>query len=223
MTQALAGLYYIDFNNMELLFIGLTVGAIVAYFLFVRFSRGQRKSKTTTQSVILMEKIRSVCRLVTVEGNFSEIYHYENVESKWLNLVLGKKKALILIDAKAHIGFDLTKIQMEADTKTKTIRLHSFPQPELMTIETDFKYYDKKEGWLNPFTASDLTEINSEAKQHIIDKVPGSGVMQEASKQALETLKLMETLVETINWKLDYSAMIIEPPKKQLHTANEVS
>ena len=223
MMQALAGLFYIDFNNMELLFIGLAVGAVVAYFLFVRFSRGKSKSKTTTQSVILMEKIRTVCKFITVEGNFSEIYHYENVESKWLNLVLGKKKALILIDAKAHIGFDLTKIKMDADTKTKTIKLHNFPQPELMTIETDIKYYDKKEGWLNPFTASDLTEINSEAKQHIIDKVPGSGVMQEASNQALETLKLMETLVETINWKLDYSEMILEPVKKQLHTANEVS
>jgi len=223
MMQALVGLFYIDFNNMELLFIGLGVGAIIAYFLFARFTRGKSKSKTTTQSAILIEKIRSVCKFITVEGNFSEIYHYENVESKWLNLVLGKKKALILIDAKAYIGFDLTKIQMVADTKTKTIRLDNFPQPELMTIETDFKYYDKKEGWLNPFTAADLTEINAEAKQHIIDKVPGSGVMQEASNQAIETLKLMETLVETINWKLDYSAMILKPSKKQLLTANEVS
>ena len=206
MMQALVGLYFILCNNMELLFIGLAFGAIVAYFLFARFSQGRSKSKTTTQSVILMEKIRTVCKFITVEGNFSEIYHYENVESKWLNLVLGKKKALILIDAKAHIGFDLTKIQMNADTKTKTIILHNFPQPELMTIETDFKYYDKKEGWLNPFTASEL-----------------SGVMQEASNQALETLKLMETLVETINWKLDYSAMLLEPPKEQLASKNTVS
>lgn len=223
MMQAQVGLYYIPYNNMELLFIGLAFGAVVAYFLFARFSGGKSKSKTTTQSVILMEKIRSVCKLITVEGNFSEIYHYENVESKWLSLVLGKKKALILIDAKAHVGFDLTKIQMEADTKTKTIKLHNFPQPELMTIETDFKYYDKKEGWLNPFTASDLTEINTEAKQHIVDKVPGSGVMQEASKQALEMLKLMETLVETINWKLDYTSMILDSPKDKLASKNEVS
>lgn len=198
---------------MELLFIGLAFGAVIAYFLFLKFSSGRKKEKTQTQSVILMEKIRSVCKFITVEGDFSEIYHYENVKDKWLNLVLGKKKALVLIEAKAHIGFDLTKIKMNADTKTRTIILDNFPQPELLTVETDFKYYDKKEGWANPFTASDLTEINREAKQHIIDKIPSSGLLTEASSQALETIKLMEKLVETINWKLDYTALQVTAPK----------
>tara|TARA_R100000935_G_scaffold27288_2_gene47474 strand:+ start:50739 stop:51353 length:615 start_codon:yes stop_codon:yes gene_type:complete len=201
---------------MELLFVGLAFGAVIAYFLFLKFSSGRKKEKTQTQSVILMEKIRSVCKFITVEGDFSEIYHYENVKDKWLNLVLGKKKALVLIEAKAHVGFDLTKIKMDADTKTRTIILTNFPQPELLTVETDFKYYDKKEGWANPFTASDLTEINREAKQHIVDKIPSSGLLTEASSQALETIKLMEKLVETINWKLDFTALEVEntPVKK---------
>ena len=194
---------------MELLFIGLVIGAIVAFFLFARFSSGRKRDRTSTQSVVLMERIRTVCKFITVEGDFSEIYHYENVKDKWLNLFLGKKKALILIEAKAHIGFDLTKIHMEADTRKRTIILTNFPEPQLLTVETDFKYYDKKDGWANPFTASDLTEINQEAKQHIVDKIPGSGLLEEASGQALETVKLMEKLVETINWKLDYSALEI--------------
>ncbi|MGB0950259.1 MAG: DUF4230 domain-containing protein, partial [Marinirhabdus sp.] len=112
----------------------------------------------------------------------------------------------------AHVGFDLTKIKMGADTKKRTITLTNFPKPELLTIETDFKYYDKKEGWANPFTAGDLTEINTEAKQHIVDKIPTSGLMQEASKQALETIQLMEKLVETINWKMDYTALAVDGP-----------
>lgn len=200
---------------MEYLFIGLAVGAILAYFIFSRFSGGRKREKVNTQSVILMEKIRSVCKFITVEGDFSEIFYYENVKDKWLNLILGKKKALVLIEAKAHIGFDLTKVKMNADTKNRTIILTNFPQPELFTIETDFKYYDKREGWANPFTASDLTDINQEAKKHIVDKIPETGLFNEASKQALETIQLMETLVETINWKLDYSALYAaeETPK----------
>jgi hypothetical protein len=129
---------------------------------------------------------------------------------------LGKKKALVLIEAKAHIGFDLTKVKMHADTKNKTIILTNFPQPELLTIETDFKYYDKREGWANPFTATDLTEINQEAKKHIVDKIPESGLLNEASKQALETIQLMEKLVETINWKLDYTALYSAAEKPKL-------
>ncbi|MEM0518033.1 MULTISPECIES: DUF4230 domain-containing protein [Aequorivita] len=200
---------------MEYLFIGLAVGAVLAYFIFARFGGGGRREKVNAQSVILMEKIRSVCKFITVEGDFSEIFHYENVKDKWLNLVLGKKKALILIDAKAHIGFDLTKVRMHADTKTRTIVLTNFPQPELLSIETDFKYYNKKEGWANPFTAGDLTEINQEAKKHIVAKIPESGLLNEASKQALETIQLMEKLVDTINWKLDYTALQVdEIPQK---------
>jgi Protein of unknown function (DUF4230) len=198
---------------MELLFIGLAIGAVVAYFLFLKFSSGRKRQSTHTQSVILMEKIRSVCKFITVEGDFSEIYHYENVKEKWLSAILGKKKALVLIEAKAHVGFDLTKISMEADTKSRTIILNNFPQPELLTVETDFKYYNKQEGWANPFTASDLTEINREAKQHIVDKVPSSGLLDEASSQALETIQLIEKLVETINWKVDYTALHVTVPK----------
>lgn len=200
---------------MEQLFIGLAFGAIIAYFIFTRFNFNRKKGKTNQQSVILMQKIRSVCKFITVEGDFSEIYHYENVKEKWLSLILGKKKAIILIEAKAYIGFDLTKIKMDADSKTRTITLSEFPQPQLMTVETDFRYYDKKGGWANPFTAADLTEITNEAKQHIIDKVPESGLMAEASRQALDTILLIETLVETINWKLDYTSLEMkEEPKK---------
>ena len=194
---------------MEQLFIGLAFGAIVAYFIFTRFNFKLKRGTTNTQSVLLMEKIRKVCKFITVEGDFSEIYHYENVKEKWLSLLLGKKKAIILIEAKAFIGFDLTKIKMDANNKTRTVTLTNFPAPELMTVETDFRYYDKKQGWANPFTAADLTEITNEAKQHIIDKVPHSGLLEEASKQAMDTIYLIETLVETINWKLDYSALKI--------------
>ncbi len=201
---------------MELLFIGLAVGAVIAYLLYTFFNKSRKKDKEKHQSVVLMEKIRAVCKFITVEGDFSEIYHYKNLKDKWLNVLLGSKKALILIDAKAHVGFDLTKVKMRADVDKKTIYLTNFPQPELLSIETDFKYYDKREGWANPFTSSDLTDINKEAKQYIVEKIPNSGLLQEASGQAMETITLMQKLVETINWRLDYTALEVENEGMQI-------
>ena len=195
---------------MELLFIGLAVGAVAAYFIFAVFNKERSKSKTNEQSVVLMDKIKSVCKFISIEGDFSEIYHYENMKEKYLSLVLGKKKAIVLVNAKAHIGFDLSKIQMQSDNEHKKIVLTNFPQPELLTIETDFKYYDKREGWANPFTTSDLTDINRDAKKAIVDKIPQSGLMDQARKEALDTIVLMEKIVETIGWKLDYTALTIE-------------
>ncbi|GAA4313006.1 hypothetical protein GCM10023115_30590 [Pontixanthobacter gangjinensis] len=195
---------------MELLFIGLAVGAIVAYFIFAAFNKERSRSKTSEQSVVLMDKIKSVCKFITVEGDFSEIYHYENLKEKYLSLILGKKKAIVLVTAKAHVGFDLSKIRMDSDNENKKIILTNFPQPELLTIETDFKYYDKREGWANPFTTSDLTDINRDAKKTIVDKIPQSGLLDKAKAEALDTILLMEKIVETIGWKLDYTALTIE-------------
>ena len=201
---------------MDSLFTGLIVGVVFAYFVFSRYATLRKKEKVTAQSVVLMENIKSVSKLITVEADFTEIFHYETDKHKLLNLIIGKKKALLLIDAKAHVGFDLTKIKLESNVNSKVIKITNFPQPELLSIETDFKYYDKKEGWLNPITSSDLTDINREAKQHIIDKIPGSGILEEASEKALDTVKLMEKLAETINWKLDYSSLVISSnPQKQ--------
>lgn len=192
---------------MELLFIGLAIGIIVAYIIFARFSFVQKNKNVASQAIVLKEKIKKVCKLISVEGDFAEIYHYESVREKFFDILIGKKKALILIDAKAHVGFNLSKIQMETNEKVKTLKLTHFPQPELLTIETDFKYYDKKEGWLNPFSTKDLNEINKEAKQYIIDKIPQSGLISEARKEALNTILLAESLAQSIGWKVDYSAL----------------
>ncbi len=201
---------------MEYLLIGLGAGAILAYFIFVRLNKNKNKSRADEQSVILMDKIKSVCKFISVEGDFSEIYHYENLKEKYVSLLLGKKKAIILITAKAHVGFDLSKVRMDSDIENKKIILTNFPKPELLTVETDFKYYDKREGWANPFTTSDLTDISRDSKKHIVDKIPQSGLLEKAAKEALGTILLMEKIVETIGWKLDYTALEIasEEPAK---------
>lgn len=203
---------------MEYLFIGLAVGAILAYFIFARFNRYRSKENADEQSVILMDKIKSVCKFITVEGDFSEIYHYENLKEKYMSLLLGRKKAIVLITAKAHVGFDLSKIRMSSDAEHKKIILTNFPDPEVLTVETDFKYYDKREGWANPFTTSDLTDINRDAKKQIVDKIPHSGLIEKARKEALDTVLLIEKIVETIGWKLDYTALetdVKDQPKLQ--------
>lgn len=168
------------------------------------------KKQTNSQSIILLDKIKKVCKFITVEGDFAEIYHYEDVKQKFLKLITSKKKALVVINAKAHVGFDLSKIRMDSDVKTKTLKLFHFPQPEVLSIETDLNYYDKSDGMFNKFEASDLTELHNEAKLHIMNKVPESGLYGIAQKEALDTVLLIENIVETIGWKLDYSALKIE-------------
>ncbi|HUH48132.1 MAG TPA: DUF4230 domain-containing protein, partial [Arenibacter sp.] len=189
------------------LFLGLILGGISMYWVFSFFRKKRSKELTEHQSVILLDKIKSVCKLITVEGDFAEIYRYENTRERFLSLVSSKKKALIIINAKVHIGFDLKKVQLHADNEKKKIILTNFPQPEIMSISPELQFYDIQNGLFNAFTPTDLTSLNLEAKKHIHDKVPESGLMDTANKEALEAVLLIEKIVETIGWKLDYSTL----------------
>src|SRR5690606_35525553 len=203
-------------NNMLELFLGLILGGISTYWMFSFFRKKRSKELTEHQSTILLDKIKSVCKLITIEGDFAEIYRYENTKERFLSLVSSKKKALIIINAKVHIGFDLKKVQMHADNEKKKIILTNFPQPEIMSISPELQFYDIRNGLFNSFTPTDLTSLNLEAKKHIHDKIPESGLMDTANKEALEAVLLIEKIVETIGWKLDYSTLEIRSPKKQL-------
>jgi hypothetical protein len=197
-------------------FLGLVLGAIIMYWLFSMFRKKQGKEITKHQSTVLLEKIKSVCKLISVEGEFAEIYTYENTKDRFLSMISSKKKALIVINARAHIGYDLKKISMKADIDKKKVTLTNFPQPEILSIEPELEFYHIKNGMFNSFTPDDLTGINQEAKQHIRDKIPASGLMETAKKEAMDTILLVESLAGTIGWELDYSALEISNSKPAL-------
>lgn len=195
-------------DNILEVFLGLILGAIGMYWIY-SFIRGKKtKEITTHQSTVLLEKMKSVCKLISVEGDFAEIYKYENVKD-FMSLMSSKKKALIVIKAKAQIGYDLSKILMHADEEKKQIILDNFPQPEILSIEPELEFYDIKSGFFNFFVPEDLTKLNLEAKKHILEKIPESGLMDTARKEAMQTVLIMEKIVETIGWKLDYTALKI--------------
>ncbi|TDQ32368.1 DUF4230 domain-containing protein [Zeaxanthinibacter enoshimensis] len=206
-------------NDVLEILLGLALGAIIMYWVFSYIRSRSRRELTQHQSTVILEKIRSVCKLITVEGDFAEIYRYENTRSRFMSMISSKKRALIVIKAKAQIGYDLKKLFMHADNEKKKIILENFPAPEVLTIEPELEFYDIKNGIFNAFTPDDLTSLNKEARKHILEKIPESGLMETANKEALEAVLLIEKIVETIGWTLDYSAL--EFNKKQLKNKND--
>jgi hypothetical protein len=200
---------------METFFI-IIISILITLGVVTIYKQWKTKQLTSTQSAILLDKIKRVCKFITVEGDFAEIYHYEDVKEKFLKLISSRKKALVVINAKAHVGFDMAKIKMKTNPKTKKVVLTHFPQPEVLSIETDINYYDKKDGMFNKFYASDLTELHTQAKVHIRDKVPESGLFEVARGEALEAIQLIENIVQTIGWTLDYSSLELDEDDKKL-------
>ncbi len=195
--------------------LGLILGAITMYWVYSFFRKRQNRETTERQSTVLLERIKSVCKLISVEGDFAEIYKYENRRERFLSLVSSTKKALIVINAKAHIGYDLQQIDLRADAANKKIILANFLQPQVLSIEPNLEFYDIQNGLFNAFKPNDLTALNQEAIQHIREKIPKSGLMDTARREALEAVLLMSKLVETIGWKLDYSALELRESERQ--------
>lgn len=189
--------------------LAVLIGGIVSYFVYDFIGKRQSEKRTTLQSHLLLDKIKSVCKLTSVEGDFSEIYHYEDKSVHFLRMISSKKRALIVIKARASVGYDLKKLRLKTAIDTKQVRIVHFPQPEILSVDTDVTYYDIKEGLLNKFGADDLTKLNQEAKQHIIDKVPESGLLEMARKEALDAILIIEKIVETIGWQVDYSEITL--------------
>jgi len=213
--QHQANQFYIKLNDMDVI-LGIIFGGIVAFFAIKYYRSRKNKSITEQQSVILVEKIKNVCKLVSVEGDFSEIYEYKNVEKLFLNLVETKKKAIVKVKAKALIGYDLKKIHVVPNNNSKTISIKNFPEAEVLSVETDIEYYDKSEHVFNRFKEEDLTTINKEAKQVIVDKIPESGLLESANKEALEAIGIIKSIVETVGWKLDIESLELPQHKRNL-------
>ncbi len=188
---------------MDFIF-GLLLGAIVVGVVFYLYRSFFVKNKTEEQSVILLEKIRNVSKLITVESDFSEIMHYSDAKNILLNLVSSHKKAIVLANSKVMVGFDMKQMRINPNTSKKLLTITHFPEPQVLSIETDVEYYDVSNGLFNKFAAADLTQLNKKIKENIEHKIPESGVLQTAQDKALETIKMIEQIVDTFGWKLSY-------------------
>lgn len=184
---------------------GLIIGVIIIvvfYFLFRK--KLSNKMSAKQQSSILLEKIRNVSKLITIESDFSEILHHQASKNILLKLFKSDKKAIVMANSKVMVGFDMKKIKIEPKPNKKTLVLTHFPQPEVLGIETNIEYYDVTNGWFNKFDAQDLTNINQEVRKNIEQKIPDSGLLASAQEKALETVNMIEQIVGTFGWSLDY-------------------
>jgi hypothetical protein len=185
------------------IFIGMVLAGVVWYLSKSRF----QKEKTQEQSVILLEKIRNVAKLITVESEFTEIMHYTDTKDWLFNLFKSKKKALVITKSRVMVGFDMRKMRMETDAGRKVLRIIEFPQPEILSIETDVEYYDITHGKFNKFKAEDLTRINQSIKENIRNKIPETGMLDVARSKALDSVHMIEQIVEAFGWKLRYKQL----------------
>ena len=185
-----------------LLVLGLLIGLAAGIAVTTYFFKNRNTRQVKQQSVLLLEKIKQVCKLITVEGEFSEIFSHRDARQFFFKLFQQEKKALIIVKAKVLIGFDLTRITIHINTKDKTVKLSGFPHPEILSIDTDIEYYDVQKGMINKFNEVDLTSMNKKSKEFIKEKVENSHLFLVAKNKAADTIMVIKQLIESVGWIL---------------------
>jgi len=64
-----------------------------------------------------------------------------------------------------------------------------------------------------------LTELNAKAKEHVMLKIPESGLLETAKNEALEAVLMIQNIVETIGWTLDYQDLLLSEVNKSKNSS----
>jgi hypothetical protein len=183
------------FTKILLLALGFSAGIIVC-----QWWHGRSAPQSEEQAKVLLEKVKTVTKLITVEGYFSEVYNYKDY---WgYDFFPFQKKVLVLVKAKVSVGYDLGLMNMKADSKTKTLTVSKLPQAQVLSIDHDLSYYDISEGTFNSFSAEDYTKIQGKVKDFIKDKAEQSDLKQRAQTQGNQMLDVIRFMVESAGWKM---------------------
>ncbi len=193
-------------NSTGLMLIGLILGGVIVFLIFKLLAKTE-KSVQTISSHTVVESMRKVFKIVFAEGQFQEIYNYQD-SKKILKFIPSTKKALVIIKAKVLVGYDFEKCQWEMDDESKTMKITHFPEPEILSIEPDYNYYQIEEDFFSVFNKHDIEKIQTDGKKQIMNAALQSGLKQIAADQ----MRTVLTEVLTANqWTIANPEMLTLP------------
>ena len=171
------------------------LGGWLAYRIFAP------QPKPVESASILLERIRKVVKLTTVEGEFSEIYSYSEYSGyfTWL----WDKKALVRVNATVAAGYDLTTLKIEADSSARVLRIGPLPEPQILSIDHTLDYYDVSTGFFTAFSPEDYNRMNQRAKDLIREQALKSNLLPSAKEQADKIFEIVRFMAESTGWRVE--------------------
>lgn len=188
----------------SILIIFIIIVSVLAGFsvaMWLNRMRGNQQKEIVKESTVLLERIEKVFKVVLAEGHFSEIYDYNDKKELFFGLKTGSKKALIVAKAKVLVGYDFAKVKMRWVEGTRRMVIEELPDPEILSIDSDYNIYDMDQGWFNKFNKEEYTKLFSDAKQTIHNKAVASELPNVATRQVH---LLLNQLGDTMGWKVEF-------------------
>ena len=151
----------------------IVLGALVVLVVVLTFryceNRNAERDRLEESTALIQQQIKNVGKLVVTEGTFSQVFTYNDSKKFYLDVLSARKKALIIVNAKATVAYDLSKLVTEVDEENKTVIIKHIPEEEI-SIYPDIQYYDITQDYLNQFDAKDYNKIKTRINKSIRQK-----------------------------------------------------
>ncbi|TXK73227.1 DUF4230 domain-containing protein [Mesonia sp. HuA40] len=182
------------------------LGFLFSGILFLGFwyykTQKDQKLELLQTSQLLEKQIKNVSKLIVTEGSYAQIYTYESSKDVFLG-VEARKKALVAVNAKATVSYDLNQLSYEVNPKSQVLRITRIPEPEL-SIYPDFDYYDISADYLNKFEAKDYNTIKKRITRKLQNEIEASSLMSNADERLINELQKIFVLTQSLGWTLEY-------------------
>ncbi|HET8884928.1 MAG TPA: DUF4230 domain-containing protein [Salinimicrobium sp.] len=191
----------------------IIIGALITLTVVLVFRYFENQKEESEQiienSALIQREIKNVGKLIVTEGSFSQVFTFKNDKKFYLDIFSASKKAIVIVNAKVTIAYDLRKIETEINEKEKIVRIKQIPEPEL-NIYPNIEYYDVTQDYLNQFDEEDYNKIKKKVAQNIQEKIKKSDLKDNAQNRLISELQKIYILTNTLNWTLVYDENIIE-------------
>jgi len=187
---------------------GVIVTLVLVLTAWFLFSKKEEKQEIQYHSALIQQQINQVGKLIVTEGQFSQVMSYRNTRKNYFDIFSANKKALVIVNAKVTVGYDLRKIQTDIDEANRTVRITNIPPPEI-NIYPDLSYYDVTQDYFNKFGAEDYNKIKDTVHKMMEDKVSQSNLKDDAKERLLNELSKIYILTNSMGWTLAYEETVI--------------
>lgn len=171
-------------------------------FLIAKFWYDKKETKQQQEEIqVMLNGIKSISKLVVSEGSFSEVYNYSDSKKYFYDYLSFDKKAIISVNAKVEVGYDLSQLDIQVDSIGKKIIINKIPKEEVV-ISPNIKYFDLQQSQFNSFNKTELNKINQKSIQKIKETVEITQLKSEAKTRLLEELSKIYQLSSVFNWQV---------------------
>lgn len=178
-----------------------TIVFLLGFFISKFWYHYQENKHKQEDTRVFLNGIKKMNKLVVSEGSFSEVYSFSDSKKYLYDYVSFDKKAVISVNAKVEVGYDLSHLEIQIDSIAKEIIINKIPKEEVV-ITPDVRYFDLEQSQFNAFSKEELNKLNAKAIENIKTTITVSGLKKDAKNRLFEELSKIYQLSKVYNWKV---------------------